>query len=60
MRYGRNETVQRSENFHAKQCKLCKGPHNISRENNVNYEAVKFINLGAANNRNSTIKYNNI
>ena len=32
MRHRRSETVQRSGNFHSKQCQLCKGSNNVSRE----------------------------
>ena len=30
----RSEIVQRSGNFHSKQCQLCKGPSNVNKENN--------------------------
>ena len=45
MRYERNKTVQRSADYHSKQCQLYKGPNNVIRENtmSVNYGAVEFI-----------------
>ena len=35
MRYRGSETVQRSGDFHSKQCQLYEGRNNVSRENNV-------------------------